>query len=136
MLMSSILYDSSDGFNRLQILTRAVSSHSVFRMTERLRWLGFFLLLVLDPAGGATLTGLYEAEVSISNRDSAHETQAMEEALRAVLLKLSSDRNAATRTEIARVLEEVRDYVQHLQYREVVAGPVPGLKLWVQFDRK
>jgi hypothetical protein len=105
-------------------------------MTERLRWLGFFLLLVLDPAGGATLTGLYEAEVSISNRDSAHETQAMEEALRAVLLKLSSDRNAATRTEIARVLEEVRDYVQHLQYREVVAGPLPGLKLWVQFDRK
>jgi hypothetical protein len=105
-------------------------------MTERLRWLGFFLLLVLDPAGGATLTGLYEAEVSISNRDSAHETQAMEEALRAVLLKLSSDRNAATGTEIARVLEEVRDYVQHLQYREVVTGPLPGLKLWVHFDRK
>jgi uncharacterized protein len=81
-------------------------------------------------------TGLYEAEVSISNRDSAHETQAMKEALRAVLLKLSSDRNAATGTEIARLLEEVRDYVQHLQYREVMAGPLPGLKLWVQFDRK
>ncbi len=105
-------------------------------MTERLRWLGFFLLLVLEPVGGATPTGLYEAEVSISNRDSAHETQAMKEALRAVLLKLSSDRNAATGTEIARLLEEVRDYVQHLQYREVVADPLPGLKLWVQFDRK
>jgi hypothetical protein len=105
-------------------------------MTERLRWLGFFLLLVLEPVGGATPTGLYEAEVSISNRDSAHETQAMKEALRAVLLKLSSDRNAATGTEIARLLEEVRDYVQHLQYREVVTGPLPGLKLWVQFDRK
>lgn len=90
------------------------------------------------PAFGARLKDLYEAEVPVTGRDPAAQTQGMQTALRLVLVKLTGDRNAAGRSSVDRLIKNPEAFVQQYGYRQSEGmsdgsgTPVPVL--WVKFD--
>jgi len=109
------------------------------------RFTGLLLFLVLlfpSPAYAIRVPGLYEAEVPVSSQDASRRRQGVTAALRAVLVKLTGDRNAAFRPAIGPILQSAERYMQQYRYKEVVlpeyqAGGEPGvreLRIWVQFD--
>lgn len=111
------------------------------RRMRRLR----FLLLALAiapalPALPAQVPSLYEAEVQVSAQDPAAQLQGMQMAMRIVLVRLTGDRNAATRTAVARLLQNPEAYVQQYGYRgadnarPAEGAPMPVLS--VKFDAK
>lgn len=102
------------------------------------------LILILSPwppgASAAQVPGLHEAEVTVTDQSPAAQTQGMQAALRAVLVKLTGDRGAAARGEAAALVRNAPNLVQQFKYRsEQVPADGDGtlqdqLRLWVRFD--
>lgn len=92
------------------------------------------------PAFPAQVPGLYEAEVQVSAQDQAAQLQGMQMAMRIVLVRLTGDRNAATRAVVAPLLQNPEAYVQQYGYRGTDStGPADGAPrpvLSVKFDAK
>lgn len=93
-----------------------------------------FLVLLALPAGAATLSGLYEAEVPVSGEDTASRNQVIGEALTRVLVKLTGRDPAPGAEELA---GQAARYVQQYRYRRGL-GPdgEPQTTLWVRFDKR
>ncbi len=86
------------------------------------------------PAFGARLQDLYEAEVPVTGRDPAAQTQGMQTALRLVLVKLTGDRNAAGRPSVDGLLKNPEAFVQQYGYRQPETDGSGTPVLWVKFD--
>ncbi len=109
-----------------------------------MRWVRYLLLAagsVLALASeGAQVGGLYEAEIPTAGGEPAAKAEAMEMALRVVLVKLTGDRNAAQREGVASLFKEPQVYIQQYGYQASEGGPgnvgSGGRVLAVKFDAK
>ncbi|MGH8609205.1 MAG: DUF2066 domain-containing protein [Gammaproteobacteria bacterium] len=96
----------------------------------------FFLLTLTAVAVTGTGAGsLYDAEVRVSGTDDKARESGFQDAMRAVLVKLTGDRNAASGSGAGELLTAANAFVQQYQYR-TAAGANGTLEnwLWVQFD--
>ncbi|HIL64516.1 MAG TPA: DUF2066 domain-containing protein [Porticoccaceae bacterium] len=104
-------------------------------------------VLVLPPLVGVQLsvalqvTGLYSQQVRVSNESNAERTRAFHEALAAVIVKVTGDRDALQHPTIERALDNARNYVEAMSYDSVAIavdtsataatavepGPEPGV---------
>lgn len=104
-------------------------------------WLALAALAVLVtvPAVAAPVDTVYEAEVPVATRGDVDRARAVRDAMARVLVKVTGDRNAPRRPEVAALLDDAGRYVQQYQY---LAGPArddgerAGLVLRVRFDRR
>ena len=103
-----------------------------------------FAVLVLPAVFGLQfsvalqVTGLYSQQVQISNESNAEKTRAFHEALAAVIVKVTGDRDALQHPAVVRALDNAQDYVEAMRYDSVSvavdanataatgAGPDPG----------
>jgi len=69
------------------------------------------------PVGAATVPGMYEATVPLSERSDRGQAQALQDAMRQVLVRITGRRDAATEPALAPLITEARRYVQ--QFRVV-----------------
>jgi len=125
----------------LQILTWDGLSHSVPRMSRYIRILCLIALFSPGISSAANVSGLYEAEVPVIDQAAATREKGVATALRVVLVKVTGDRNVASRSAIVPLLEEAQRYVQQYRYRAVSPTTADGsvlpeesLELWVRFD--
>lgn len=80
----------------------------------------------------AIVSGLYSADVPISNQSASSRNKQIIVALRATLIKITGDSQVASRDGIAAVLANANQYVQHFEYRRAVNQQ---LVLWVHFSK-
>jgi len=106
--------------------------------------LSLFAVLVLPAVFGLQLsvalqvTGLYSQQVQVSNESNAERTRAFHEALTAVIVKVTGDRDALEHPAVVRALDNAQNYVEAMRYDSVSvavdasataatgAGPEPG----------
>lgn len=101
------------------------------------------ILMCMAPVAHAVrVPGLYEAEVAVPDQSNGARVQGVLNALRAVIIKLTGDRSAPTRAEVAPVLRAAERYLLQYRYQEVESGngqpgtPAPAeLRLWAQFSQ-
>jgi hypothetical protein len=95
--------------------------------------LGLLLILAVGPARAATVSGLYEAQVPAAGEDTASRNQAIGEALRHVLVKVTGRAPAPGAAEL---LPQAARYVQEYRYhRDQSADGETQTNLWVRFDK-
>jgi Uncharacterized protein conserved in bacteria len=100
------------------------------------------LTLIVAPVAGMNEENLYLAEVLVKGRDIDTRDQAMATALGEVLVRVTGEGNAASRTEVQDMLKDPVRYVQQFHYREQLPNPEQGkpnggeiaLLLSVRFD--
>lgn len=84
--------------------------------------------------------GLYEVEVPVESQQDSSRQQAVESGIKAILVKLTGDRNASTRTELMPMVKKADQYVQQYHYVDAPAQISGGvateshLKLRISFD--
>ena len=84
--------------------------------------------------------GLYEAEVLVRDQEVSSRRQAIEQAMKQVLVKLTGDRNAAGRTALNPIIETAENYVQQYRYLEfptefIITNSVDvQLRIRIRFD--
>ena len=82
-----------------------------------------------------TVSGLYEAEIPVTDQSVGSRKTAIRAALRIVLVKLTGDRNAPERAALDPVLAQAERYALQFRYRDELSRPEQkAMKLWVQFD--
>ena len=104
--------------------------------------LAFILILGIPISAQAVrVPGLYEAEVPVEDQEQSSRQEAITEAMRRVMVKLTGDRNAAGRIDLIPIIESATRYVQQYRYLEAeIDSPEDGfsdsrqLILWVRFD--
>ncbi|MGH8508199.1 MAG: DUF2066 domain-containing protein, partial [Gammaproteobacteria bacterium] len=109
-----------------------------------MRWVRYLLLaagsILALASEGAQVRGLFEAEIPTADGQAAEKAEAMEMALRVVLVKLTGDRNAAQRQGVASLFKEPQVYIQQYGYQTAEAGHGNagggGRVLAVKFDAK
>ena len=79
------------------------------------------------------VTGLYEAEVPVSNQSASSMKKNMAAVLRVVLIKLTGDRYVPSRNGVTELLFDADQYVQQFEYRTKKAGS-QQLYLWARFN--
>lgn len=96
-----------------------------------MRW-SCLLLLLLTLAAPLRANDLYTGEVPVASQDEAARQEAMAEALKQVLVKVSGDPAAGERPEVQGALKDPAPLIQAFYYRQDVdrSGPVPALKLY------
>ena len=83
------------------------------------------LVLVLPAVFGLQLsaalqvTGLYSQQVQVSNESNAERTRAFHEALTAVIVKVTGDRDALQHPAVVRALDNAQNYVEAMRYDSV-----------------
>ncbi|MCI0591494.1 MAG: DUF2066 domain-containing protein [Gammaproteobacteria bacterium] len=110
-------------------------------MTRPSRFVFLIALIFPQISLGAQVFGLYEAEVPAVDQTAVTRKQALATALRVVLVKITGDRNVASRSALVPLLEDAQHYVQQYRYRTEspatgngTASNTEGLTLWVRFD--
>lgn len=92
-----------------------------------------FLAWLALPAGAASVSGLYEAEVPAAGEDTASRNEAIALALQRVLVKLTG-RDPAPGA--GALTAEAARYVQQFRFqREVRESGEAAMQLWVRFDK-
>ncbi len=97
----------------------------------------------MAPAAHAVrVPGLYEAEVAVPDQSNGARVQGVLNALRAVIIKLTGDRSAPTRAQVAPILRAAERYLLQYRYQETESAngqpgaPATGeLRLWAQFSQ-
>lgn len=93
--------------------------------------LGLLLATSWQGAQAAVeLTDLYQHRVPVTSQANAERDRALQDALRATLLKLSGDTELLDQPSIAEALRDVRSYVVQYGYQQE-----EQLWLWAQFDQ-
>jgi hypothetical protein len=86
-------------------------------------------------AHAVTVSGLYEAEIPVTDQLIGSRKTAIRAALRIVLVKLTGDRNAPERAALEPVMAQAERYALQFRYRDDLSRPAQqAMKLWVQFD--
>jgi uncharacterized protein len=122
-------------------------------------WIGSLLAVCLFFTGmaahSAVMPGLYEASVSVPDQSAAARNVALQQALAAVLVKITGDRNAPGLPALADVLKDPSQFLQQYRYQQTStdgsgsvaptvmfdltrtgtpAIPPTGMMLWAKFD--
>lgn len=110
----------------------------------KMRLICLFLLgLPCFDAQAIMVPGLYEVEVQVVDQSENARREAVQTALRLVLIKLTGDRQASARTALSPLLKQAQNYLQQYRYREVNVARRSGsgemidtieTRLWVKFD--
>ena len=113
--------------------------HSLLSMKKRILILLTISLVLLSHATFAVrVPGLYEGEVPVENQEADYRRQAIEQAMKQVLIKLTGDRNAALRVALSPVIDTAERYVQQYRYLQTNIGDNPvtnsRLRINVRFD--
>lgn len=87
----------------------------------------------------AVVSGLYEAEVAVADQSESTRRQALREALAQVLVKLTGDSEAGSRSDARPLLDDAERYLQQYRYREYLEKTADGGRetrqfLWAVFD--
>lgn len=93
------------------------------------------LTLMATAVAEAEIGSLYDAEVRVNGTDDKARESGIQGAMRAVLVKLTGDRKAASHSGAEELLARANAFVQQYRYR-TTAGENGALEnwLWVQFD--
>ncbi len=96
-----------------------------------MRWF-CLLLLALSLSSPLAASDLYTGEVLVPSQDEAARKEAMIEALKQVLVKVSGDPGAADRAAVKSALADPAPLIQAFYYRQDVdrSGPTPVLRLY------
>jgi uncharacterized protein len=112
------------------------------------------MLCMTVAAHSAVMPGLYEASVSVPDQSVAARNVALQEALAAVLVKITGDRGAVELPALASLTRDPSKFLQQYRYQQSTSGsagstptvmydltrtgapaiPSTGLVLWAQFD--
>jgi len=84
-------------------------------------------------AQAVVVSGLYEAEVPVSDQSASSRKKNMAAVLRAVLIKLTGDRQVPSRNGVAELLGSADQYVQQFEYRTKEEDK-QQLSLWARFN--
>ncbi len=97
----------------------------------------FISLLSLSPAGIAvTVTGLYQAEIPVTNQSSSQRQSAVRAAFIQIMVKLTGNRNAGSIYGVDELVPQAEQFVQQYEYRnQVNEEGIETTRLWVQFDQ-
>lgn len=95
----------------------------------------FLLTLTAMAVAGTEVGNLYDAEIRVGGTDDKARESGIGDAMRAVLVKLTGDREAASRPGAGELVAKANTFVQQYRYR-TAAGESGDLEnwLWVQFD--
>ena len=95
------------------------------------------------PVFAMRVPGLYTAEVPVPDQSEKNRDEAVQTALRMVLVKLTGDRFAGNRTDLAPLIQQAENYMQEYRYRQIsptqTGAGVPqelSLKLSVRFNEE
>lgn len=96
-----------------------------------MRWF-CLLLLTLSLSAPLAASDLYTGEVPVPSQDEGARKEAMAEALKQVLVKVSGDPAAGSRPAVQAALANPEPLIQAFYYRQDVdrSGPTPALKLY------
>ena len=96
-----------------------------------MRWF-YLLLLALSLSAPLLASDLYTGEVLVPSQDEAARKEAMGEALKQVLVKVSGDPAAGERPAVQSALANPEPLIQAFYYRQDVdrSGPTPTLRLY------
>ena len=126
-----------------QSLTCAGLLHSVHAMDRWFKLTLVMLWLLPFAAGAVRVPGLYNAEVPVPDQTDAIRAQAVRTAMRMVLVKLTGDRFAGNRADLATLVQQAENYLQEYRYRQVTPpateNDIPQeltLKLSVRFNEE
>ena len=109
---------------------------------KRLCLIGILCLFLPPHAAFAVrVPGLYEAEVPVAGQQAEHRREAVETAMKRVLVKLTGDRNAGGQAALAPIIKDAEKYVQQYRYVEspvrvtggVEPAGVPETRLMIRF---
>ena len=123
-----------------QSLTCAAQLHSVLFMKIKELLMAAGLLLIPLTVQAVRVPGLFEAEIPVTGQQANTRVQAIEMAMKIVLVKLTGDRNAPVRPELVSIVKTAERYVQQYSYVEVPpdsADPLAAeiqLRLKISFD--
>ena len=104
-----------------------------------------FIVLWLLPcgAGAIRVPGLYSAEVPVPDQGDASRATAVKTAMRMVLVKLTGDRFAGNRDDLAPLVQQAENYLQEYRYRQLTpsattpaVGQELNLRLSVRFNEE
>lgn len=90
-------------------------------MKRYIKALAVIICLLPFSAGALRVPGLYTAEVPVTDQSDKARQIAVGTALRMVLVKLTGDRFAGGRADLAPLVRQAENYVQEFRYREVRA---------------
>ena len=94
------------------------SSHNRKLLHKRWQYLIFILLLIIvEVAGAANVTDLFEAEVAVQGQGAEQRKQAIQAAFVQMLIKVTGNRNIGSRREIEADISKAQRYVQQYRYR-------------------
>jgi hypothetical protein len=123
-----------------QSLTCATQLHSVRCMKINLLLLAAALLFIPFASHAVRVPGLYEAEVPVVGQQANTRVQAITLAMKTVLIKLTGDRNAPSRANLAPIITSAQKYMQQYRYVEVTptsTDPLAAefqLRMRISFD--
>jgi len=80
------------------------------------------------------VSGLYEAEVPVSDKSAASRKKNMAAVLRTVLIKLTGDRQVPSRNGVTELLFNADQYAQQFEYRIKEKDGTQQLYLWARFN--
>jgi len=80
------------------------------------------------------VTGLYEAEVPVSDQSASSRKKNMAAVLRVVLIKVTGDRQVPSRNGVTELLLNADQYVQQFEYRTREEAGKQQLTLWARFN--
>lgn len=93
-------------------------------------------LLFCNAASASVFTGLYQAEVPVSDQGGTTRATAMSDALRQVIVKVTGNSSAADSPAVKNALASPDRYVEQYSYRSNDSGTAEPLLLGVSFDRR
>ncbi|HET7371485.1 MAG TPA: DUF2066 domain-containing protein [Gammaproteobacteria bacterium] len=97
------------------------------------------------PLFASVVQNLYSASVPVNSQSDQARAQALQDALRQVVVKVTGSRAAPDNPQVAAIVAQPQQYLQAYRYQRHVPGPNeplfgPGagatLDLWAQFDRQ
>ncbi len=115
-----------------QSLTCETQLHSVLFMKFKVLLLAVTLVLLPLAAKAVRVPGLYEAEVPVTGQQANSRLQAIELAMKTVLIKLTGDRNAPGRADLAPLVKTAERFVQQYRYVEIPPGIADPLGAEIQ----
>jgi len=80
------------------------------------------------------VSGLYEAEVPVSDKSASSRKKNMAAVLRGVLIKITGDRQVPVRNGVTELLLGAEGYVQQFEYRVKEKDETQQLYLWARFN--
>lgn len=105
-------------------------------------YLFILFLLPLNSSQAAIVPDLYDFEVEVADQSEKNRRQAISEAMRGVLVKLTGERAIISRPDVIGIVQEAERFIQQYEYRQkIIEDPENPdntqrqLRLWARFNK-